>query len=421
MKSVPKRCGVVAVLAALVAMPTSTAFAGGVPCRYEIAHIIEPPWCGPDSPGLALGTGISPNGRYVCGHGGCANTRVWWFDTETGILHNMPHPPGTSYSLAEDVSDGGVLVGKIVGQSGEFGFIFDVNTEQFVAQLPPLVAPNGTCRVTAINSHGQVCGTRTINGPPDYRESAFVWTQKGGFIDLGLLNGSGTLARDLNDNGVVTGDFYDGTTTRAYTWDTRVLSPLPSLTQLASRGSAVTNDGRVGGTSLVPSSLNPFGVAYAVTWSSKGEINNLGPLPGDVTSFIFDMNSSGVAVGESRGPPRLGWRQHAAVWFPDKSVDVYTFIDQTQVQEMYRVEGISQAGCLVVQGADWWPRHVVYVLEPVYGPQGDVDSNCRVNVQDLLEVIRDWNTNDPVTDLDDDGIVDVRDLLIVFNTWTFDE
>lgn len=58
--------------------------------------------------------------------------------------------------------------------------------------------------VQAINAHGAVCGSSDLPGEQAYQE-AVVWEPDGTLRPLGVLNASGSLARDINDAGEVVG------------------------------------------------------------------------------------------------------------------------------------------------------------------------------------------------------------------------
>ncbi len=49
--------------------------------------------------------------------------------------------------------------------------------------------------------------------------------------------------------------------------------------------------------------------------------------------------------------------------------------------------------------------------------RGDVDSNGRVSIQDLLAVLKAWGTTDYSTDVDQDGIVGAADLITIISAW----
>jgi probable HAF family extracellular repeat protein len=73
----------------------------------------------------------------------------------------------------------------------------------------PVAGPNSNAY--AINSNGDVTGVYRTSGGADH---AFIYTQSGGFLDLGTLLGGNSVGRDINDDGFVVGQT-DGT---AFKW-----------------------------------------------------------------------------------------------------------------------------------------------------------------------------------------------------------
>jgi len=97
--------------AALGLWPRQTASAAtGLPCRYEIAHVITvPPCIFQDG---VNGLGISPDGRYVCGGLSlCETPYLFIFDTQTGQRQDIALPPGVSDPWPLDITDGRMVAG----------------------------------------------------------------------------------------------------------------------------------------------------------------------------------------------------------------------------------------------------------------------------------------------------------------------
>jgi probable HAF family extracellular repeat protein len=98
-------------------------------------------------------------------------------------------------------------------------------------------------------------------------------------------------------------------------------------------GIPLTKDGMLLGTAdtAVPDtdSTNPFivgfpdaHVVHAFSWRN-GQLTDLGALPGDNSSAVFDVNGNGVGVGMSETPvtdPYTGWPSDNAVMFKDGKV-----------------------------------------------------------------------------------------------------
>jgi hypothetical protein len=56
-------------------------------------------------------------------------------------------------------------------------------------------------------------------------------------------------------------------------------------------------------------------------------------------------------------------------------------------------------------------------LTPVIILESDLDSNCRVDIDDLLEVINHWGQRNVPADISEDGVVNIDDLLILISEW----
>jgi len=178
----------------------------GLPCRYEIAHVLQVPPCifanGVDA------HGISPNGRYVSGGlSYCDDAWLFVFDTQTGQRIEIALPPGGDSLLHTAVNDNGLVAGEYRGPNVWNGFVYDLNLGQYIGILGPGV-PRGACHVSRINRAGVVCGTRQIVDPLEFFRTAYTWTAKGGFTDVGLINGWSTFGRDISDSGVMVGSVY---------------------------------------------------------------------------------------------------------------------------------------------------------------------------------------------------------------------
>src|SRR5262245_51111620 len=81
------------------------------PCKYDVEIFEAPAVPGFSSP--TFGTGISPNGRYVCGYfipNAVATNRPFTYDTTTHQLTNLPLPSGYFQAEAWDVADDGTVV-----------------------------------------------------------------------------------------------------------------------------------------------------------------------------------------------------------------------------------------------------------------------------------------------------------------------
>lgn len=384
-----------------------------VPCRYDVSAIIQGPNCGITGPAGAFGTGISPNGRWVCGYypvcDGSAHWRAFLFDTQTQQFTTLPLPPGATTTYAWDVND----TPWVVGTSGK-GFVYDFNAGQYIALIPAL-APNGSCDLNAINANGVACGTRTIQNSPN-RTNAIIWSLKSGVTDLGLVNGLNTSGVDLNDNGSVTGTMVVNGVTTPFLWHHGEFTSLETLAGLNSAPQAIADDAEIVGSSLVPNpNPPPSSNHHAFAWS-QGTIRDLGTLPGYTRSEALAMGPNGLIVGWSL-TPSVDYR--AVIWYQRAIIDLTPQTTLPSGSFLEIAVGISQIGTLVVDGR-YLGQSATFILVPIDSPpQGDITDDCRVGMDDLLLVINEWALTNSPADITDDQIVNVDDLMIVIENWTY--
>ena len=185
-----------AIAFSLVSSVNSAAAQSPMPCRYEVAHVIQGPICPiTQAPAVTIGTAISPSGRYVCGSYrlcGPSQNRAFFYDTQTQQFTTLPYAE-SPFTSANDVNDE-----YVVGQANGLGFLYHIATGQTTLLHPPVPPDVGTCSVNAINSSNVVCGTRTVDGVTQ-KTTAFRWSEQKGFEDLGLIDGLSTSGADVND------------------------------------------------------------------------------------------------------------------------------------------------------------------------------------------------------------------------------
>jgi probable HAF family extracellular repeat protein len=134
----------------------------------------------------------------------------------------------------------------------------------------------------AINNHGQIVGQSADHG-------AFLW-QNGGLIDLSL--GFGSTAWDINDRGVVVGNYLSGGSTHGFVWRNGVVTDLGDLGFFGS----LTGINRRG--QIVGYRYSASGRPYSSFVWEDGTFTDLGDLGGGYTTAQA-INDRGEVVGSS--------------------------------------------------------------------------------------------------------------------------
>jgi uncharacterized membrane protein len=371
--------GVAVALLVALAGATGAAAQSLVPCRYEVAHVIQAPFVPGFGYPVTAGAAISPSGRYVCGYYQIISTRfAFLYDTQTQQFLTLPVPAG-SFTWASDVNEQ-----YVVGAAEENGFLYHIASGQ-VTYLPPGVPADGTCTINAINSSNVVCGTRTIQASPE-RSSAFIWSAKEGFADLGLINGQSTSA--TNDNSDVLGRMVVDGVGKPFLWRSGTLVELPTPggysvtpTRLNRTGSVT---GRMG--------LGTFGVVRAFRGSSQGAIT-LVPLPGHDRGSGNGISDDGVVAGTSNNADLTD--QRAVIWGAAAARDVNSLIPPGSATHLRSAQRFDLNARLLANGYSGLYA-VAMILEPTFASAADITGDCKVNVNDLLAVINQWGPCPPM-------------------------
>src|SRR5205823_1570962 len=143
-----------------------------------------------------------------------------------------------------------------------------------------------------------------------------------------------------------------------------------------------------------------------------------GILPGDNGSAAIQINSAGTVVGISRYLTQSVQFSHAFIWHDGVMQSLSDLVDPSLNLAVNDVGGISDSG-KIVSAAQMSGVNVTVILTPRPFDAADIDRNCRVDMDDLLRVIRDWGQTRSPADVNRDGIVDLMDLMTVLNRWTF--
>jgi uncharacterized membrane protein len=402
----------------LVPLVTQSATAQ-VPCSYTISHTIRAPLCQGIGYPVIGATGISPNGRYVCGYYfpcNVGNNRGFVFDTQSEQFVTLPHPAGVSSTLVEDVNDAGIAVGQAGVPGGYRGFVFDVQTGEYTF-LEPL--PGGAwAGALAMNNAQVVCGFRSIGSPssPTFPQTAFLWSSTSGFQDLGILVEPGSAVWDINQCGAAVGraGVFAGLSERGFVHAngrTTMLPPIPG--GVSSRVTAINDSGLM----ILGGQLQTkAGIIWKAFIRDDDQLTELLPLPGDSLKFAYDLSNDATVVGGSKQSSQAIVAR-ACIWRDATPIDLTTLLPPLQGLYMELCKDIAENGSIIVEGTIF-PDHVVLVLEPEFSDLGDTDCNGTVDMDDLLGVITHWGPCYGCNaDLTHDGTIDTSDLIVVIEHW----
>jgi uncharacterized membrane protein len=142
---------------------------------------------------------------------------------------------------------------------------------------------------------------------------------------------------------------------------------------------------------------------------------DLGTLPGHLRSVASSINDHSIIVGSSR--PDVGFSR-ACLWRDDQIYDLNTLVDLPRGILLMGAPAIDARGTIVTMAHDF-PNSSWYtfVLKPQVEDFADLDSNCVVNVDDLLILINAWGQTDSPADINQDDIVNQLDLAILLENW----
>lgn len=254
-----------------------------------------------------VGLGGSPLSCHVIGNsrngivvGGAQSpqsfNRPFYWTAEDGF-----HTIGTKYGYAAAANNLGQVTGRFEPLDEEASaFLF----------MPPstLVTINGGPNVfsltpQAINDAGQVSGIADVLDGPH----AFLWSQAGGFRDLGSLGGYSIMVTDLTENGLVVGqaDNANGDTRAFQSRNGQQIRDLGTLGGNLAVATAANDDGTIVGYSR-DANFNTHAFVF-----SKGKMTALPSAAPE--SFANAINASGMIIGTSS---RFGVLT-ATVWAPD--------------------------------------------------------------------------------------------------------
>ncbi|HEX8907481.1 MAG TPA: hypothetical protein VF771_21730 [Longimicrobiaceae bacterium] len=210
-----------------------------------------------------------------------------------------PFPQGQ----AEDVNDGGVVVGWAAASTTAPPVAFRWTADGGIVSLPPLGGPRS--QAFGINAAGDVVGSSTVL-PPPFADHAVVWWSDGTVTDIGSMGGN-TAARSINALGQVVGAGQPcpGCQFHAFYWSAEDgIIDLGTFGGFRSFAFEIDNRGRVTGFYETP------GVRHAFVWTKEGGKVDL-PTLGGAESSTGSINGRGQLTG--RAADATG-AEHAVIW-----------------------------------------------------------------------------------------------------------
>ncbi|MDI6105573.1 hypothetical protein QLQ12_44035 [Actinoplanes sp. NEAU-A12] len=141
-----------------------------------------------------------------------------------------------------------------------------------------------------ISDSGHIVGASTTT---DGVQHAVYWKADGSVWELPGLGGPFSVARQVNEHGVILGEAMDADSRWHFVrWDDRVVTDLGAFSGDVST-SGINGAGQMVGTA-------PFGASrHAARWEANGTLTDLGVVAGTTVSWGHAINDHGVAVGQA--------------------------------------------------------------------------------------------------------------------------
>jgi probable HAF family extracellular repeat protein len=346
--------------------------------------------------------GVSADGSVVVGSGtNASGLQAFRWTQSTGMvsLGNLPDGSFKQSEASRISADGTVIVGW--GDPVGNGWNWNTNKGFRWTQAGGMVdigSLNGSTHYWPedVSADGSVV---VGNGG----QQAFRWTQSGGIVGLGVLPGrSESRAVAVSDDGsVVVGESYNmpnWTSQQTFRWTQsggmQGLGFLPG--DIQSFANNISPDGSV----IVGSSYNSLGEERAFRWTqSSGMVSIGGHLPGMNTTHPMDLTADGsTIVGVSYSD--ISYQFNAFIWDAAHGIRNLQSVLQSEyglnltgwnLQVAY---GITPDGSVIVgygtnpSGQTEAFRAVLYTC--VSPPTTDLNGDCKVDFQDFAIMAGEW-------------------------------
>ncbi len=241
---------------------------------------------------------------------------------DAGVVTDLGTLPDRELSYAADINDRGEIVGMSVGEEQR-----SCNEAAFLWKDGVMTGIGGS-GARAINDRSQIVGW-SGNRCADDPVRAFLW-ENGVYKDLGDLGGGEADAHGINNGGEAVGfsssmdDPYS--TQYVFIWAGDTMTSLADCC-LDSGASDINDGGQVAGHGKILGGTQSHALLWTVPQPPRYVIQNLGTLPGGLSSAANGVNDLGHVVGEATN---AAGDLHAVLWKDGVMTDLGTLPGDSQ-------------------------------------------------------------------------------------------
>ena len=379
-------------------------------CEYDITALVEGPPC------LFFRSILNVLGMNNHGHvvgfykEGCDDfDQPFVWTPQNGVV-TLPVLPGFGGGRALAISDAGDIAGYLLPEPYGANIACVWRDGQAVS-LGTLPGDNSSV-ATGISNDGTIVGSSHSTSTGTHFRAVRWRKDVIDVIDVPL--GPSAKATDISANGrFIAGWMGDVPNVRTFLWrgegDVLDLGHLPGGS--GARPEAVNNRGHVAGFERVWDPRLSEWIRHAFLWRG-GRMTDLGPPPRGGDCDAYDVNDLDQVVG-------VGDRLGGFIWIDGTKHALLDLIPALSAPAVIGSYNVNNAGQIAGEvWAPWMDEPQMILLTPAPGPPGDVTIDCRVNVLDLLELLRAWGPCPGCrADLNSDGVVDAHDLQMLLKSW----
>jgi probable HAF family extracellular repeat protein len=229
--------------------------------------------------------------------------------------------PGANRTEAYDINNNGQIVGTFFDDIGQHGFLKDGDNYTIID-----VAPSGTGAL-GLNDALQIVGYAANLG----------FVKDGNIVEpIDIFSSSGfTVARDINNTGIIVGDFNDVTGTHGFVKDGGSVTPVDGPSALYTEVTGINDNGE-----FVGNYLSPGG--QSIAFKQSGSLFSAVDVPGATVTEADGINLFGLIVGTFRDSNDI------AHGFVMNGADIY-FLDVPNAisANFTQARGINDIGSVV--------------------------------------------------------------------------